>query len=44
MTDQETQQLSSILKEIRDNQKLQLERRAEGLSLQREHYALICRS
>lgn len=43
MTDQEAQQLSSILKEIRDNQTLQLDRQAEALALQRDHYALIQR-
>lgn len=43
MTEQEAQQLSSILKEIRDNQKLQLDHQAEALALQREHHALIQR-
>lgn len=43
MTDQETQQLSSLLKDIRDNQKLQLDRQTEALALQREHYAFIQR-
>ena len=43
MTDQEAQQLYSLLKDIRDNQKLQLESQAEALTLQREHYALIQR-
>ncbi|GKS65909.1 hypothetical protein YTPLAS72_32130 [Nitrospira sp.] len=41
MGDQEAQLLSSLLKEIRDNQKLQLDRQAEALALQREHYSLI---
>lgn len=43
MTEQEAQQLSSILQEIRDNQKLQLDHQAEALALQREHHALIQR-
>ena len=43
MTDQEAQQLSSLLKDIRDNQKLPLDRQAEALALQRDHYALIQR-
>lgn len=41
MTDQEALQLSSLLKDIRDNQQLQLDRQTEALALQREHYALI---
>jgi ribosome maturation protein Sdo1 len=41
MTDPEAQQLSSILKKLRDNQKIQLDRQAEALALQRDHYALI---
>lgn len=43
MSDQEVQQLSSLLKDIRDNQQLQLDRQAEALALQREHYAFIQR-
>jgi hypothetical protein len=41
MTDQESQQLDAILKEIRDNQKLQLDRQTEALTLQREQFALV---
>jgi hypothetical protein len=41
MTDQESQQLGAILKEIRDNQKLQLDRQTEALTLQREQFALV---
>ncbi len=43
MTDQEIQPLGAILKEIRDNQKLQLERQTEALVLQREQFALVQR-
>jgi hypothetical protein len=41
MTDQEPQLLATLLKEIRDNQKLQLDRQAEALQLQREQFALV---
>lgn len=41
MTDIDIQRLVSVLEEIRDNQRLQLERQAEALSLQREQYALV---
>ena len=43
MTDQELQPLVNILKEIRDNQKLHLDRQAESLALQREQFALVQR-
>jgi len=43
MTDQELQPLVNILKEIRDNQKIQLDRQAESLALQREQFALVQR-
>lgn len=33
--------LVAILQQIRDNQKLQLERQAEALALQREHAAMV---
>lgn len=41
MTDIDIQRLISVLEEIRDNQRLQLERQAEALSLQREQFALV---
>ncbi|MBH0188408.1 MAG: hypothetical protein HP493_06020 [Nitrospira sp.] len=41
MSDQEAQQLISLLKDIRDNQKLQLDRQIEALVLQRDHDAFI---
>jgi hypothetical protein len=41
MTDQEFQQLTTILREIRDGQRLQLERQAEALALQREQLAVV---
>jgi len=41
MNDNDIQQLVSVLEEIRNNQKLQLERQAEALSLQREQFALV---
>jgi len=41
MSDIDIQRLVSVLEEIRDNQRLQLERQAEALSLQREQYALV---
>ena len=40
MNEQELQRLIRTLEEIRDNQKLQLERQAEALALQREQFAL----
>lgn len=41
MSNPEFQQLEAILKDIRDNQKRQLERQTEALALQREQFALI---
>ena len=41
MSDPELQRAIGVLEEIRDNQKLQLERQAEALALQREHFALV---
>jgi hypothetical protein len=43
MTDQEFQQLTAILRNICDSQRLQLERQAEALALQREQFALVQR-
>ncbi|MBI4006712.1 MAG: hypothetical protein HY356_08580 [Gammaproteobacteria bacterium] len=41
MNDNDIQRLVSVLEEIRDNQKLQLERQEEALSLQREQFAMV---
>jgi len=41
MSEIDTQRLVSVLEEIRDNQRLQLERQAEALALQREQFALV---
>jgi uncharacterized membrane protein (DUF106 family) len=41
MNDQDLQHLVRVVEEIRDNQRLQLERQAEALALHREHLALI---
>ena len=41
MNDQESQLLATLLKEIRDNQKLQLDCQTEALQLQREQFALV---
>jgi len=41
MTDNDPQRLLPVLEEIRDNQRLQLERQAEALVLQREQFALM---
>jgi hypothetical protein len=41
MNDQDLQRLIRLLEEIRDGQKLQLERQAEALALQREQFALV---
>ncbi len=43
MSEQDLQRLIRILEEVRDNQKLQLERQAEALALQREQFALVQR-
>lgn len=41
MNDQESQELATILKDIRDHQKQQLDCQAEALKLQREQFKLI---
>lgn len=41
MNEIDMQRLAGVLEEIRDNQRLQLERQAEALSLQREQFAFI---
>ncbi len=41
MNDTDIQRLVTVIEEIRDNQKFQLERQAEALSLQREQFALV---
>jgi uncharacterized membrane protein (DUF106 family) len=43
MNDKETQGLIRLLEEIRDNQKVQLDRQSETLSLQREQFSLVQR-
>ena len=43
MNEHELQRLIRVLEEIRDTQRLQLERQAEALAMQREHVALIQR-
>lgn len=43
MNDSDTQKLIATLEEIRDNQKLQLERQLEALTLQREQVAMVQR-
>ncbi len=40
-SDPDVRQLIRLLEEIRDNQKMQLERQAEALALQREQFALV---
>ncbi len=40
-TDEEGESVAALLREIRDNQRLQLERQAEALALQREQLALV---
>lgn len=40
MNDHDVRQLIHLLEEIRDNQRVQLERQAEALALQREQFAL----
>jgi uncharacterized protein YaaW (UPF0174 family) len=34
-------QIARLLEEVRDNQKVQLERQAESLAIQREHYQVF---
>lgn len=41
MNDQDSQLLATLLREIRDHQKLQLDRQTEALALQREQFALV---
>ena len=41
VSDPDVRQLIRLLEEIRDNQKMQLERQAEALALQREQFALV---
>ncbi len=43
MSEQDLQRLLTVLGEIRDQQKLQLERQAEALALQREQFAMVQR-
>jgi hypothetical protein len=43
MTDGDVRQLSRLLEEIRDTQRLQLERQTEALAVQREHLAMVQR-
>lgn len=43
MNEQEVQALGTLLKEIRDNQKLQLDRQTKALARQREQFALVQR-
>lgn len=43
MNDQDSQLLATLLREIRDHQKLQLDRQTEALALQREQFALVQR-
>lgn len=43
MTDADLQRLTSLLQEIRDNQRIQVERQAEALALQRQQFDLVQR-
>jgi len=43
MNDEDSRLFVTVLKEIRDNQKLQLDRQAEAIALQREQFALVQR-
>jgi predicted GTPase len=43
MNDADSAKALRLLEEIRDNLKLQMERQAEGLALQREQFALVQR-
>ena len=43
MTDDDVQRLSRLLEEIRDTQRLQLERQTEALTIQREQLAMVQR-
>ena len=41
MNDEDSRLFVKVLKEIRDNQKLQLDRQAEAIALQREQFVLV---
>lgn len=43
MNEEDSRVLVTILKEIRENQRLQLERQAEAVALQREQFAIVQR-
>jgi hypothetical protein len=43
MNDEDSRLFVTVLEEIRDNQKLQLDRQAEAIALQREQFALVQR-
>ena len=43
MEDKDIQELSILLKEIRENQKLQLQKQSEALEIQQQHVQLIKR-
>ena len=43
MNDGESRLLVTILQEIRDNQKMQLDRQVDALALQREQFAIVQR-
>jgi hypothetical protein len=42
-TDEDLTKCTRLLEEIRDNQRIQLERQAEALAIQREQFALVQR-
>jgi len=41
MTDDDARRMLAVLEQIRDQQKLQLERQAEAIAMQREHVTLF---
>lgn len=41
MNDNDLQRLASLLEDIRDNQRMQIERQAEALELQRRQFAML---
>ena len=41
MTDDDARRMLAVLEEIRDQQRVQLERQAEALAVQREQMALV---
>ena len=43
MNDEDSRLVVTVLKEIRENQRLQLERQAEAVALQREQFAIVQR-